>query len=528
MLSEKRKRARVAIAAFVILFCGLVALSTAAQLKQATKISPTDRPVDISLSEWQAKLKRDIIPNMSGMVGLILAERLGMKEICGKPLGESKPSPRKHFTYNVPVSTEYGIYENEPSIAIDPTNDHYVIALNHYAYSGTNYIVARTSYDGGGSFWESPVYLPFSPNAGVDEFLSDPVVRYEPDGYYAVAAYISVRGDASTSDLIFTRSSNGGFSWSGATVVWPGSTGYFVDKPWIDVHRYDTTKAMVLYITFTLFTPSNSVMALTYSLDDGANWWNNAWALQWATTDVVQGGRAIGVKGGSTPGVVAAWYWSGTDGIRTGKFNIQTRYIPDVVSGAYYSAPAAANCAYECPAYLGPSGAYHRWWGTMFPSIDIGPDNRVFIAFSVDPVTNPTSAEDGDVYVTYSLNSTYTSWVAKKKMGYGGAAAQGYPTIVTQRQADGKYKVYLSWMHHDGASKNLYYDFWRKVSINNGGAFASPKKISGYKSISDYLFIGDYNDSSAHPRRVLAIWTDRSHVTSKYDYDDDVICDRID
>jgi len=188
MLVKKGKGVRVAIAAFVVLFCGIVTLSMAAQPKQATKTTAADRPVDISLSEWQAKLKNDIIPNMSGMVGLILAQKLGMKEINGKPLAPSKPSPRNDFAYNVPVSTQYGVYENEPSIAINPTNDRYVIALNHYTTAVTNYIVARTSDDGGVSFWDTPVYLPFSPYAGVDEFLSDPVVRYEPDAWFAVAA----------------------------------------------------------------------------------------------------------------------------------------------------------------------------------------------------------------------------------------------------------------------------------------------------------------------------------------------------
>lgn len=528
MLVKKGKGIKVAVVAFAVLFCGTVALATAAQLKKATKISSTDRPVDISLSEWHAKLKRDVIPNMSGMVGLIAAQKLGMKEINGKPLVPSKPGPRNNLTYNVPVSTQYGVYENEPSIAINPTNDRYVIALNHYTTAVTNYIVARTSDDGGVSFWDMPVSMPFSPYAGVDEFLSDPVVRYEPDAYYAVAAYLSVRGDVSTSDVIFSRSYDNGFSWSSAIVVWPGSTGYFPDKPWIDVHRYDSSRPEYLYVTFTWFRPSDTQMVLTYSTNDGTYWPWWGWLMQTATTDLVQGGRAIGTAGGATPGVVVAWYWSGTDGIRTGKFNIQTQYIPDITTGSYFPASAAPNCAYECPYYLGPSSAYHRWWGTMFPAIDIGPDNRVFIATTVDPVTTATSAEDGDVYVTYNTNSIYTSWVAKKKVGYGGTAAQGYPTIVTQNQADGKYKVYLSYMSHDAASKNLYYDFWRKVSTNYGSTFALPKKISGYKSISDNSFIGDYNDSTAHPRRVLAIWTDRSHVTSKYDYDDDILCDRID
>lgn len=68
----------------------------------------------------------------------------------------------------------------------------------------------------------------------------------------------------------------------------------------------------------------------------------------------------------------------------------------------------AATDNYEAPYFLGPLFFYKRWWGTMFPDVEIAPNGTAHIVYTHDPEENPllpcefclplsTTAEDGDV-----------------------------------------------------------------------------------------------------------------------------------
>jgi hypothetical protein len=57
-------------------------------------------------------------------------------------------------------------------------------------------------------------------------------------------------------------------------------------------------------------------------------------------------------------------------------------------------------------------------------------------------------------------------------------------------------------------------------------------RISDLSSFSDFVFIGDYIDSSASrvfsDRAVHVIWTDRSDKLSEFDPEDDIYSDQLD
>jgi hypothetical protein len=453
-------------------------------------------------------------------------------------------------TAEAPVGVHPFIHENEPSIAVNPVNPKFVVGVFHAL--GTGKCAVYRSTDGGLS-WSFVTYLPL---LYPGDFCSDPIVRYSPHGAIVYAAYMSIRGDLSTADIVVCRSTNNGATWCTTPIVAiPGGPDRFPDKPWLDVHRFfpgANTNTRV-YVTTTVFGPDSCWIEFSSSTNGGLTW-SAPIPLTPPSPEcspVVQGSRPIGGRAVSSliGYVLACWYNSEDDGWLTGVFDIRCRvsdnygvtWGPEVV--------AVDNMKYELTYWLGPDCKYHRWWGAMFPSIMIGPDGVAHMVFTADLTPSATwhgcpdpdaelpgaDQEAGDIFYVRSPGYPYTTWsvshmVSRDFPGW----AEGYATV-NVKVVSGIPVIFVAWMDHrvsswtEANSKYAIYGTW--TWPGKWGWFSENLPISDVESHSDWIFIGDYIDSStsnvATDPFVYLIWTDRSDKNTEFDLEDDVWMDKV-
>ncbi len=459
----------------------------------------------------------NILPNLNPVKIEHEIARLGLTSFMGKPVGgRTVGAAARRVVDGALIATEPDWKETTCAVAIHPLNERYVVALSYRTES--SWVYSRLSTDGGVTFPYGPFALPA---AGAD-YVSCPSLTFTSDGDVLVAVYMANYGD--TDYVMSSRSTDWGQTWSAPATAWSGN----VDFPYVGIHPFDPSRAGIVYIAFRSFTAAgHSRVLVVRSTDQALTWPVTADVIAAGdATRLVSGGRAVGLNG--TDDYVCAWYDSLADGPRVGKFKIEARRVWDYSTGAGATSTVAANIANECGMFLGPNGQYHFWWQTMFPAIAAAPDNRVLIAFTADPVLSSASAEDGNVYYSYNTNATCTRWLAKKVLASAGTAAQGYACIATQPLAGGGYRVYAAYQSYDAASKNLYYNICKRVSLNGGATFLAPVKVSRYRSLSDSWDLGFYNGLAAHPRLVYAVWGDRADVMRYTDIDVDIMGAAID
>jgi hypothetical protein len=500
------------------------------------------------LSNATLAKKQHDISRMSGRVMLMMAKRHGITQIQGKDISIPSVPPSKEDRIHLlladrPVGADPFIHENEPSIAVKPNNPNFLVAASHLLGNPSGKCGAFRSLDGGAT-WSGPVLLPLR---FATDFCSDPVVRYAPDGSFVYASYLSVRPELSTADVLVTRSSNG-VNWSFPKVAIRGAD-YdhdglldLPDKPWLDVHHFPNRSGAnsQVYVTTTLFAANGDVHIL---FSRSSNFASSFSAPGFLATEpessaiVLQGSRPIG---GRDRDVLVCWYNSEADGWGPevgggGVFDIRCRTSSDfgVTFGGEFA--AVDNMSFELPFFLGPrvgfAGAYHRWWGGMEPSMAITEDGVAHMVFAADPKPGQTrtSFEDGDIYYVRSPRP-YSSWTPPAKISDDTRRrSQGYPTITAKKVSGGSVVVAFWEDHRNSVVDNELYDIFSDQTLPSWGADI---RISDLSSFSDFVFIGDYIDSSASrvlsDRAVHVIWTDRSDKTSEFDLEDDIYNDRLD
>jgi hypothetical protein len=144
--------------------------------------------------------------------------------------------------------------QQEPSIAVDPTNPNNVLAAAKDWRAGPKQVWHYRSTDGGRTWADG--HIDSFPSELPNQ--SDPVVTFDSAG----TAYMSVLGynqnDFNIGGLFVARSSDAGATWQKPVLVSANSDQVFNDKEWIAVDRSGnpTTKGN-LYATWTLFTKIN-------------------------------------------------------------------------------------------------------------------------------------------------------------------------------------------------------------------------------------------------------------------------------
>jgi hypothetical protein len=220
-------------------------------------------------------------------------------------------------------------------------------------------------------------------------------------------------------------------------------------------------------------------------------------------------------------------------------FRIRTRYSADFGT-TFEPAVNAVIDSFEARLNKGPgttTGCYERWWGAMFPDVEIDASGSAHIAYTHDPVDGQLTAEEGDIRYITAASAPYTLWSPPITVNDDGTvSAQGYVAIDTQSQQTGQSaSVHAVWMDSrlssslgvppqcaaDPAIGNLFYDIFYSTKPPGEG-WRENVRVTEQSSISDFNFLGDYIDLSTDNGSLFAIWTDRRDKLSIMDQEDDV------
>ncbi len=511
--------------------------------------------------EYAAQIPQEIkdqIRYFGGGAMLRVAKSMGVNAVEGKSIDVNDDSQAAYPAWfrNVGIGVHPTKHENEPAVAANPINRENLVAGSHFfgpPAPTANRCVAYTSSNYGAN-WSAPFAMP---HLNPLSQCSDPVLAYAPDGSRVYYAYMDIKTIFNPAppvtftidlDIVVSYSDNNGATWTGPIIALNGlptiitfaplsfTPGFQYDKCWIGTHNtVAQDQSNWVYVTATRFddfSPFGIHIAFTRSGNKAAvSSWSAPTLLEsgrgLAPVVVVQGSRPTGGEGGQ---VLVAWYSSGTDGWLSGSFRIRTRRSGN--NGATFDpAVNAAVDSFELPFWLGPFAFYHRWWGAMFPDVEISPGGAAHIAYTHDPVAGSSNAEDGNIRYVTSSGPPYTSWSAPVTINDDGLVrAQGYVALAPHHGGNAL-QLHAIWEDHRTSpnlpiafpnSPNLFFDIFHSLMVPNSGVGWSPNvRISSATSINDFIFIGDYNDltSSNYP---YAVWTDRRHRTSILQFEDNV------
>jgi hypothetical protein len=522
----------------------------------------------------------------AGGAGVILARARGLKEFMGKSLepprkdegaarsaalaapgaaagpGTVSSAPPRSAN-NVAIRYFPNVSEDEPTVAANPRNPGRIVAGSHFIGDTANRCVAHFSQDGGKTWNAIPIFMPHLTHQSQ---CSDPVLAYAPDGSRVYYAYIDIKSSFTFEPPVFTLkedldilvsfSDDDGRTWTGPIVALEGQEiqdsfnvdtgeetfvpGFEYDKPWIGTHvpagngDDDRGNGNWVFVTATRFEANFSDEVADECRIDFAR--SDSRGTTWEapqTLDSSVGGCAIPIvvqgsrpNGGLRGDVLVAWYHSGTDGFRSGSFNIRTRYSAD--NGASFQpVVVAATDSFELPLFLGPAFSYHRWWGAMFPDVEIAPNGTGHIVYTHDPVRG-SGTEDGNIRYVGAAGTPYSTWSAPVTVNDDNSGkAQGWATLEAGVE-NGKTVLYALWEDHRRSSRdNLEYDVF-SAKRTGTGAWSANRRITDQKSRSDFIFLGDYFDITIvggggdDPSFVYGVWTDRRDEPTEFDFDDDV------
>jgi hypothetical protein len=496
------------------------------------------------------KFLRRILPRLGSQVAFRkVARSIGVTEFRGKDLNPTATkSGVARMALDQPVDS-FDLSQNQPSIAADPTDESTVVvfAQNEANFLGVDVACSiYLSFDAGVTY----SYVDDVPLVISTDICAEPVVRFSPDGEVVYFNYLSIREDGTSSDIVVlvAEADDPTSIIAGPTIVLPGGPD-FVDKNWLGVHTFDDADGLpdgggFVYVTGTVFFSDMTCgLLINRSSDYGLSWdFGTGLTLGGGPSDCnaffLHGAR---VAGGPGEQVLACYFNAEADGFSaelapptpSNRFDITCVSSGDRWATNSTPITAANNVGFELNLFLGPNENYHRWFPGMFPSVAIDHRGNAHVAFAADPNANKIDVESGNVQYMRSikgaLNPPYTAWVARVALGTG-PRAQGFPNVVAQRSnLTANAYVYVAYYDHYrslAAAPNQLYDVRYRRSINGGATFTPPVTVTDVVSLSDFLFIGDYFDTTTTMRRFHLAWTDRGDKTDIFDVEDDVFADR--
>ncbi len=183
---------------------------------------------------------------------------------CVAPIA-SPPGQGRLFGADIQVSDNTTSAECE--LAVDASSGHVVVA--YIAIGGTAARIGVASSADDGATFAAPQLLPADTTVDTNKFQSDPVVAIAPNGTFYVA-WIGF-DDGSTNMRVWgARSSDGGTTWQVFAISnaneWSSATP--LDKPWLAASPMDGS----LSVTWTRVVGATSDIRYTRSADGGATW----------------------------------------------------------------------------------------------------------------------------------------------------------------------------------------------------------------------------------------------------------------
>lgn len=398
-------------------------------------------------------------------------------------------------------SPNYYPFENEPSIAINPTNPSNIVVAAH-DYGDPNYIVgiaAYRSFDGGRTWMGPSRMIPTYGNS-----LSDPSLAFGRDG----TLYLSYLSVGAYSEITLAVSRDGGATWS-FTRALKYTSGTLYDKPWIAVgpDPADPLKD-VIYITYTEFKgyfEVNTSIKIIRSRD-GGNTFEGPFRVSWE---------------GSISDILVQWSYPVVDqdgtlyvsffGIKIergvyGSRAVQGIWVAKSLDGGEtFSEPVLAAETHWWFPYF--SGLYGFRWLVPTPATAVGPDGTIYIAYEDDP-DGPEGPDMADIFLVYSRDGGRTWSEPVRVNDDSGHAAQFFPMIAVRRSDN---SIHIAWgdkrLDPDGVGYDIYYTYSR----DGGATFAKNIRVTDITINPLFgipFFIGDYFGMAVTDNNVYIVWTD--------------------
>jgi hypothetical protein len=399
---------------------------------------------------------------------------------------------------DVQVSTT-SVPQNEPSIALNPSNQEDLVAgANDQLSSGAVWLAVHASSNGGIS-WTSVQIPATGALAGFQE-ASDPGVSFSQNGtlyYSGVAFNVDHRSGTAVDGTIFvSKSTDDGSSFPLTTIVALGSnriSGIFNDKPYLAVDDTSRPFASRVYVSWTRFTSSaTSDIIVAYSNDGGATFHSSSVPV---SSSLLNQGSVPVVGPDGTLYVV----WNDLS-------NFQIMEAKSADGGISFSSPVVVSTYFPLPSH--------------FP-------NSLFRLNN-----NPTTAADdtnGNVYVSWAdYVNGYADILSSRSLD--GGATWSRPIRVTDDSTN--HDHFFPWMTFShGVLGIVFYDrrldpqnhlvdVFYAESADGGASFSSNVRVTDVSFNPDAIifssgqsFIGDYigiasNGTLAHP-----VWTDNRNVS---------------
>jgi hypothetical protein len=490
---------------------------------------PAGKPFLSDLAPAQVE---DRISKLSGPEMLDFAQNMGLTSIKGKDITKlytSKTGRERALFSDRPVSNSDDMIEYAPSIAARPNNANTVVAaywdiLTHISY-------CRTSTDKGET-WSDPKVLPALVSG---DNVFNPIIRYAPNSAYLYAVYESRRADNSVNNVVISRSTNNGISWSAPRVVFTSgdydNDGYtdWVSTASLDVHYFAGTSTANTYVFVTCTVLENdggSRVLFRRSSTSASSFDATIWEL-WATDSpgFIGGAKAIGGRSGDV--LVTAF---------ATEYYYETSYPFYIVSQSSTTNGASwANSIqsqenfYQLPFYLGPNDSYGSWGRQgMFPQVAMTPSGTAYVAYTVDPVEGSADTEDGDICIM-RIARPYSTWSRPENLTNNVGGSQGYPVIGTKKTTNGTV-VFVAYEDHSRSLiDNELYDIML-VYTGRGGGYVRTR-VTDVSSTASTIHLFGRSDCSASAvatdNVVHVIWMDRADTVDINDKETDIYCDLV-
>ena len=403
----------------------------------------------------------------------------------------SSPLPQAPNAKIIQISPEG--YFSEPSIAINPTNSQQVTAVYQ-----TN--AAAVHSTDAGEHWtraEGTVSKSYRVSGDVS-------VAYDNQGH-AILCYIAFDklgtadywGHNATRNGIFIhRSLDGGKTWEEHEVVVDSQTTKpgipFEDKPYIVSDITHSRYAGNLYIGWTEWRLTESVMLFSRSTDGGKTWSKPIDISDHHGLPRDDNGGVEGFTGTVTPDGVLHVVWTNGN-------QIVYTYSRD---GGKTFAPTR-EIIRTAPAFFKPSDVYRA---NGFP--EIGSDSH-------------GSKNGGKLYVTWSDYRNGDIDIFESYSNDSGRHWSKAVRVNNDPVHDGA-DQFFQWLAVDGKDRAvniLFYDR-RQDSLNRRATVVLARSTDGGKSFINYqwsdssfnpadAFLGDYTGIAAYDGRVYGVWTEQ-------------------
>jgi hypothetical protein len=411
-----------------------------------------------------------------------------------QPLGVA-PYADPIFGPNVRANTDTqgppNLAQQEPSIAVNPTNPLNVVAMAKDERGGTNtkQTWIYTSTDGGLT-WLNQLF-PFAPQS---PFSSDPVVNFSDDGICYVTSL--PYGGGTNDGIQIARSTDGGITFTPGVHL-PGTNGN-TDKEWTWIDNVPTSPFYHRIYTAWMDFGSGGGWRLSYSSDRGVTFstpsaFFNGYQFPMPVT--LPNGHVI-VSYRPTSTVIA--YRRSTDG--------------GVTLGAVQTISSLTNPS--CPPDNSGCGI---WRMNAIPVNSVNRNDGTMIVVWADGRASPTNT--ATIYYTRSTDNGAT-WSTAAILAPPGVANtyQVEPWV----EADEQGIFHAIWYDDRQNPNTSLFHIYYSQSTDNGATWSTATRIS--TATSDLRIgipssyggaAGDYINVTAAQGNVYAVWTDTRSGTGE-------------